>query len=65
MFMSIICGMLPNEVVMSGPEKLKSMLGSTLAEVDTKELDRGYDWSGMLFPANDVAGPGEGMPWGC
>jgi hypothetical protein len=61
MFMSVICGMLPNEVVMSGPVKLKSMLGSTLVEVDTKELGREYDWSCMLFPTNDAPGPGEGM----
>lgn len=48
---------------MSGPEKLKSMLGSTLAEVDTKELDAEKDWSPMLLAANEAAGPGEDMPW--
>jgi hypothetical protein len=32
------CGIVPNEVVTSGLEKLNSMLGSTPADVETNEL---------------------------
>lgn len=49
---------------MLGPEKLKSMLGSTLVEVDTKEVDCENDGPPMLLPANEAVGPGEDMPWG-
>lgn len=54
------CGMLPNDEVMSGFEKLKSMLGST--PDDTKESGRENDCSPMLPLANDVTGPGEEAP---
>jgi hypothetical protein len=54
--------MLPNEAVMSGPEKLKSMLGSTLAEVFTKELDAEKDWSPMCLAENEAAGSGIEVP---
>jgi hypothetical protein len=60
--MFVCCGIVPNEVVISGPEKLKSILGSTLAEVDTKEFDCEYDGSTMLFAVNEAIGAGEDMP---
>lgn len=43
-----------------GFEKLKSMLGSTLPDVDMKELGRELGSSPALLVAKDVAAPGEG-----
>ena len=54
--------MLPNEAVISGFEKLKSMLGSTLAEVDMKEPDSEYIPSPILLVAKDATGAGEETP---
>jgi|TARA_R110002003_G_scaffold2445_1_gene24347 hypothetical protein len=54
--------MLPKEVVSPGFEKLKSMLGSTPAEVETKELGLDGCEAMTLLVANDVTGPGDDMP---
>jgi hypothetical protein len=55
--------MLPNEAVMSGFEKLKSMLGSTPADVDAKEPGLEYCPSPILLVANDATGAGEDTWW--
>jgi hypothetical protein len=53
------CGMAPNEAVMSGLEKLKSMLGSTPADVDTNELGLELCLWFMWVFMNDGIGTGD------
>jgi hypothetical protein len=62
MFMLVCCGILPNEAVIPGFEKLKSILGSTLAEVETNDPGCEYDDSAILLAAKDATGTGEDMP---
>jgi hypothetical protein len=51
--------MAPNEAVMSGFEKLKSMLGSTPTEVDTNELGLEICLWSMWVLVNEGIGTGD------
>jgi hypothetical protein len=61
-FLVTACGMLPNEALIPGFEKLKSMLGSTLTDVATNEPGCEYDDSPMALAAKEPAGAGDDMP---
>jgi hypothetical protein len=60
-FLLVCCGMVPNELVMSGSEKLKSILGSTPAVVEANEPGLELRSSSAVTVPNEANGSADDM----